>query len=76
MATRKTKTDTPPAKSRASSTPVQRRSERRTAPPMDAASTAVSMPSSAPDATAGRLLREAAWSRMFGRIESKNPFAR
>jgi hypothetical protein len=23
-----------------------------------------------------RLLREAAWSRMFGRIEAKNPFAR
>jgi hypothetical protein len=25
---------------------------------------------------AGRLLREAAWSRMFGRTEAKNPFAR
>ncbi len=24
----------------------------------------------------GRLLREAAWSRMFGRTESKNPFTR
>ena len=23
-----------------------------------------------------RLLREAAWSRMFGRTEAKNPFAR
>jgi hypothetical protein len=23
-----------------------------------------------------RLLREAAWSRMFGRVEAKNPFAR
>jgi hypothetical protein len=23
-----------------------------------------------------RLLREAAWSRMFGRTETKNPFAR
>jgi hypothetical protein len=23
-----------------------------------------------------RLLREAAWSRMFGRAETKNPFAR
>lgn len=23
-----------------------------------------------------RLLREAAWSRMFGRVESKNPFSR
>ena len=25
---------------------------------------------------ANRLLREAAWARMFGRVESKNPFAR
>ena len=24
----------------------------------------------------GRLLREAAWSAMFGRVESKNPFTR
>jgi hypothetical protein len=24
----------------------------------------------------GRLLREAAWGRMFGRTEAKNPFAR
>jgi hypothetical protein len=24
----------------------------------------------------GRLLREAAWSRMFGRTEAKNPFTR
>jgi hypothetical protein len=23
-----------------------------------------------------RLLREAAWSRMFGRVEAKNPFTR
>jgi len=23
-----------------------------------------------------RLLREAAWSRMFGKVESKNPFTR
>lgn len=33
----------------------------------------------APVATGGnsnRLLREAAWSRMFGRVESKNPFTR
>ena len=27
-------------------------------------------------ATSNRLLREAAWSRMFGRIEAKNPFTR
>jgi len=26
--------------------------------------------------TSQRLLREAAWSRMFGRTETKNPFAR
>jgi hypothetical protein len=25
---------------------------------------------------ANRLLREAAWSQMFGRIEAKNPFTR
>ena len=24
----------------------------------------------------GRLLREAAWSAMFGRVEAKNPFTR
>jgi hypothetical protein len=27
-------------------------------------------------ADSNRLLREAAWSRMFGRIETKNPFTR
>jgi hypothetical protein len=27
-------------------------------------------------ADANRLLREAAWSQMFGRLESKNPFTR
>ena len=26
--------------------------------------------------SSNRLLREAAWSRMFGRVESKNPFTR
>jgi len=26
--------------------------------------------------TTNRLLREAAWSQMFGRVEAKNPFAR
>ena len=28
----------------------------------------------APTADANRLLREAAWSQMFGRVEAKNPF--
>jgi hypothetical protein len=26
--------------------------------------------------SSNRLLREAAWSRMFGRVEAKNPFSR
>ena len=30
----------------------------------------------APAGNPNRLLREAAWIRMFGRIESKNPFTR
>jgi hypothetical protein len=30
----------------------------------------------AASADANRLLREAAWSQMFGRVESKNPFTR
>ena len=30
----------------------------------------------ADSADANRLLREAAWSQMFGRLESKNPFTR
>jgi hypothetical protein len=33
-------------------------------------------PAAAGGSDPGRLLREAAWSRMFGRIEAKNPFAR
>jgi hypothetical protein len=31
-------------------------------------------PSSGSDSN--RMLREAAWSRMFGKVESKNPFTR
>lgn len=39
--------------------------------------TTVSAAAAAPSASqTQRLLREAAWSRMFGRTESKNPFAR
>jgi hypothetical protein len=33
-------------------------------------------PQAASDGNPNRLLREAAWSRMFGRVEAKNPFAR
>jgi hypothetical protein len=31
---------------------------------------------STPGGDSNRLLREAAWSQMFGRVESKNPFTR
>ena len=41
---------------------------QRTAEPERSNSTAGSNPN--------RFLREAAWSRMFGRTESKNPFTR
>jgi hypothetical protein len=34
------------------------------------------IPPTAGSSDPNRLLREAAWSRMFGRIESKNPFTR
>jgi len=40
---------------------------------------AVEAPAPVPSAATGnsqRLLREAAWSRMFGRADTKNPFAR
>jgi hypothetical protein len=30
----------------------------------------------APGGDPNRLLREAAWSQMFGRVEAKNPFTR
>ena len=53
-----------------------------TAPPArgQAVKAAVPRPVAPQRATGGsdsdttRLLREAAWSRMFGRVESKNPF--
>jgi hypothetical protein len=52
------------AQSRAQSIVTERRSSRE---PQAAATNPADL---------GRLLREAAWSRMFGRVESKNPFAR
>jgi hypothetical protein len=61
MAMRKAKSTTAAPKSRAT---AQRRSSREQ---LVAATDATDL---------NRLLREAAWSRMFGRIESKNPFAR
>jgi hypothetical protein len=64
MAPRKAKNPTTPPKTRAQSTTAERRS------PREPAITATN------PADQGRLLREAAWSRMFGRLESKNPFAR
>jgi hypothetical protein len=50
-------------KAPASSAPKKQRGTRQNAPP-----------SSGNDNN--RLLREAAWSRMFGKVESKNPFTR
>ena len=46
------------------------RTAKTIAEPRNGAPRSASAPSSDPS----RLLREAAWSRMFGRIESKNPF--
>jgi hypothetical protein len=63
MATRKAKTTTMEPKTR-----TQAAAERR--PPRES-----SMSTTGP-ADLARLLREAAWSRMFGRVESKNPFTR
>jgi hypothetical protein len=65
MAPRKAKNTIVAPKTRAQATVTERRSSSR---PLPAAATN--------PADLGRLLREAAWSRMFGRIESKNPFAR
>ncbi len=54
-----------------------------TAPPArgPAAKAAAARPAAQERSTGGgsnstRMLREAAWSRMFGRVESKNPFTR
>jgi hypothetical protein len=63
MATRKTKP--PPAASKATpKAATERRIVRQ-------GTVAVAVGSES-----NRLLREAAWSQMFGRVESKNPFTR
>ena len=62
MATRKG-TSAPTARKAA---PAKQSAERRATTP------AATVSSNSPN----RLLREAAWSAMFGRIESKNPFTR
>jgi hypothetical protein len=62
MAPRKVKPEATPARIRTAATTVKPRVPRQTV------QTAIADPN--------RLLREAAWSRMFGRTETKNPFAR
>jgi len=50
---------------------------RKTRAPAAAARTNVVRPAAAPrPSNPQQLMREAAWSRMFGRTESKNPFTR
>ena len=53
----------PPAKTRAPAAASERRTARQEAQPTGTGDS-------------NRLLREAAWSRMFGRTETKNPFTR
>lgn len=63
MAPRKTKAETAPAKAGTPVVAVEARMTRST----------VRQPTGGDP---NRLLREAAWSRMFGRTEAKNPFTR
>jgi hypothetical protein len=63
MAPRKTKPETAAPKARKPGEAAAARAPRRSAPPV------------AGD-DPNRLLREAAWSRMFGRTDAKNPFTR
>jgi hypothetical protein len=63
MATRKMKSEATRPKARTAPAPADARAARPAAQP-------------AVSGDSNRLLREAAWSRMFGRTESKNPFAR
>ena len=63
MASRKTKSEATAAKVRPAAVAIGERANRQGARP-------------ATTSDSNRLLREAAWSRMFGRIEAKNPFAR
>jgi hypothetical protein len=55
--------------------PIATGQKARGAP--QAARTTVAQPAATPRASnPQQLIREAAWSRMFGRIETKNPFTR
>jgi hypothetical protein len=63
MATRKMKSEATPAKARAAAVAMEPRPSRQAAQP-----TVSGNPN--------HLLREAAWNRMFGRVEVKNPFTR
>ena len=63
MAPRKAKAAAPAPKARAPAAAAERRATRQAAQPESGSNP-------------NRLLREAAWSRMFGRVESKNPFTR
>jgi hypothetical protein len=63
MALRKAKSAAASAKARAPAAAPERRANRQDAQTAGAGDS-------------NRLLREAAWSRMFGRVESKNPFTR
>jgi hypothetical protein len=56
---------------------------KKTSTPRKAAAKTTAKRSAEPERATGsagsnpnRLLREAAWNRMFGRTESKNPFSR
>ena len=63
-----------PRKARSDGTAPRRRSAPAAAPaaPRDPAGRAAVETGG----NSNRLLREAAWSRMFGRVETKNPFTR
>ncbi len=51
--------------------------DRATRKPAPVSTSAPRAPRQATNAdNSNRLLREAAWSQMFGRVEAKNPFAR
>jgi hypothetical protein len=63
MAPRKTRSTAAPSKAKAPAAAPQRRATRE-------------YPQTSDTGNSNRLLREAAWSRMFGRVESKNPFTR
>jgi hypothetical protein len=63
MAPRKSKSATAAPKAREPGETAAARGPRRSAQP-------------AAGGDPNRLLREAAWSRMFGRTEAKNPFTR